>query len=142
MSERGGQTAFEPLVGVWVALGALTIAFHLWLVLSGLTPNLVARPLHMALAVPWVVLYGRRPTLSGFGLTAAGVGACLYIAWNHSALGDQYGMLFGTTQYVVAFVLLGVVLEMARRAIGWPLPLVALLSLLYAFFGEYIPGEF
>lgn len=142
MSERGGQVDFKPEVGVWVALGALTIGFHLWLVLSGLTPNLVARPLHMALAVPWVVLYGRRPTLSGFVLTAAGVGACLYIAWNHRALGDQYGMLFGATQYVVAFVLLGVVLEMARRAIGWPLPLVALLALLYAFFGEYIPGEF
>ncbi|MEO1102698.1 MAG: TRAP transporter large permease subunit, partial [Pseudomonadota bacterium] len=127
---------------VWVALGAITIGFHLWLVLSGLVPNLVARPLHMALAVPWVALYLRGPSLSGAVLTVAGVGACLYIAWNHAALGDQYGMLFGTAQYVVAFVLLGVTLELARRAIGWPLPAVALAALLYAFFGEYVPGRF
>ncbi|MEK9724118.1 MAG: TRAP transporter large permease subunit, partial [Rhodospirillaceae bacterium] len=31
---------------------------------------------------------------------------------------------------------------MARRAIGWPLRLVALLALLYGLFGEYLPGEF
>ncbi|MBJ3776873.1 TRAP transporter permease [Acuticoccus mangrovi] len=128
--------------GVWIALGALTIAYHLWLVVSGLTPNLVARPLHMALALPWIALYGRRFSISGILLAAVGVAACLYIAVNHQALGDQYGMIFGTTQYVVAFALLAVVLEMARRAIGWPLPLVALIALLYAFFGQYVPGEF
>jgi TRAP transporter 4TM/12TM fusion protein len=35
-----------------------------------------------------------------------------------------------------------IVLEMARRAIGWPLPLVASLALAYGFWGQYIPGEF
>ncbi|WP_108660869.1 TRAP transporter permease [Acuticoccus kandeliae] len=128
--------------GVWIALGLLTIGFHLWLVISGLTPALIARPIHMALALPWIALYGRRFSLSGLVLAAAGITACLYIALNSRALGDQYGMLYGTEQYVVAFVLLGVVLEMARRAIGWPLPLVALIALLYAFFGQYIPGNF
>ncbi len=34
------------------------------------------------------------------------------------------------------------VLERARRAIGWPLPLLALLTLLYGLFGQYLPGEF
>ena len=31
---------------------------------------------------------------------------------------------------------------MARRAIGWPLPLVALIALLYGVFGQHVPGEF
>ena len=44
----------------WVALGAASIAFHLWLVFSGLVPNLVARPLHLALALPWILLGGAR----------------------------------------------------------------------------------
>jgi len=35
-----------------------------------------------------------------------------------------------------------VVLETARRAIGWPLPLVALLALAYGLLGQHIPGEF
>lgn len=135
----GERHATHP---VWVALGLVVIAFHLWLVVSGLVPNLVARPLHMALALPFVALYGRGFTVSGLVLAAAGIAACGWIAVNHDALGDQYGMLFGTEQYVVAFVLLAVVLEMARRAIGWPLPSVAAAALLYAFFGQHIPGEF
>jgi len=125
----------------FVALGAVSVGFHLWLVVSGLVPNLVARPLHMALAIPWIALY-RRPSVSGAALAAAGIASCMFVAINHDALGDQYGMIFGGWQYVVAFTLLAVTLELARRAIGWPLPLVALAALLYAFFGELIPGRF
>ena len=43
---------------------------------------------------------------------------------------------------VVAVVLLAVVLEAARRAIGWPLPVIALAALAYAVGGPWIPGEF
>lgn len=43
---------------------------------------------------------------------------------------------------VVALVLLVTVPEMARRAIGWPLPLVVLICLIYGVFGQYVPGEF
>ena len=45
-------------------------------------------------------------------------------------------------QTVVAILLLTIVLEMARRSIGWPLPCVALTALCYGLFGQYIPGEF
>ena len=31
---------------------------------------------------------------------------------------------------------------MARRSVGWPLPLVTLIALLYGMFGYLIPGEF
>ena len=41
----------------WVGLGALSIGFHIWLIFSGLVPNLVSRPLHMALALPWVFVF-------------------------------------------------------------------------------------
>ena len=33
----------------WVALGAVSVVFHLGLIFYGLTPALVSRPLHMAL---------------------------------------------------------------------------------------------
>ncbi|MFD0916471.1 TRAP transporter permease [Pseudahrensia aquimaris] len=129
----------------WVVLGAVTICFHLVLIFSGLVPNLVARPLHMALALPWVLVFATVSStarLSGWALTIAGVGACMWIAANQSMLGDQYGFLESDFQIAIAFTLLATVLEAARRAIGWPLPLVALLSLLYGLFGQYIPGEF
>jgi len=129
----------------WSALGAVSIAFHLWLIFSGLIPNLVSRPLHMALALPWALVFiaeGKWARLSGMGLCAVGLFATLWIALNASALGDQYGFLAGPFQTAIAVALLLIVLEMARRAIGWPLPLVASLALLYGLLGQHIPGEF
>jgi len=130
---------------IWCTLGAISIGFHLWLIFSGLIPNLVSRPLHMALAAPWALVFiarGRAARISGAVLAPAAVAGCLYIAANQSALGDQYGFLSGTFQHVVAIGLLLIVFEMARRSIGWPLPLIALLALAYGLWGQHIPGEF
>ncbi|MEY8838680.1 TRAP transporter large permease subunit, partial [Cribrihabitans sp. XS_ASV171] len=126
-------------------LAAGLVAFHLGLIFSGLVPNLVSRPLHLALALPWILLAaGQSPAMriTGIALTVLGVGASLWVALSHDRLSDQYGFLEGPGQTAIAVILLGVVLEAARRAIGWPLPLVAALALLYGLFGQYIPGEF
>lgn len=129
----------------WIALGAVSIGFHLWLIFSGLVPNLISRPLHMALALPWALVFVAKTPLqkiSGLILTVIGFGACLWVAINHSMLGDQYGFLIGNMQIAISFALLLIVLEMARRAIGWPLPMVATIALLYGFYGKWVPGEF
>ncbi len=140
------MTDGDRQVGIfWLIAGALSIGFHVGLIFYGLTPNLVSRPLHMALAAPWALVFMTRSSAgrqSGILLTLLVIPACLYIAWQQDALGDQYGYLEGPLQFAIAVVLLSVVLEMARRAIGWPLPLVALLTLLYGLFGQHIPGEF
>ena len=44
--------------GVVFALAATSVVFHLYLIFSGLLPNLVTRPLHLALALPWVFVIG------------------------------------------------------------------------------------
>lgn len=121
------------------------VIFHLALIFSGLVPNLVSRPLHLALALPWILLGAGQSRLmwgSGAVLAVLGVGAALWVAWSHNMLSDQYGFLEWPFQTGIAVVLLVVVLEAARRAIGWPLPTVALLALLYGLFGQHIPGEF
>ncbi len=129
----------------FIALGAVSVTFHIGLIFSGLTPNLVARPIHIALALPWVFVFPAK-TFKGalVGCFFAGLGTlcCAYIILNETALSDQYGSLEGGLQLAVAGTLLVVVLEMARRAVGWPLPAVALFALIYGFFGEYLPGEF
>ncbi|WP_224824361.1 TRAP transporter fused permease subunit [Cognatishimia sp. MH4019] len=140
-------TADAPIAArrVWIALGTLTAAFHLGLIFYGLVPNLVARPLHMALILPWVFLFAAQTSfarLSGAVLTALGVGGCLWIALNHQMLRNQYGFLEDGFQVALAITLLLIAMEGARRAIGWPLPLVALAALLYGLFGQHIPGEF
>ncbi|WP_218940286.1 TRAP transporter permease [Denitrobaculum tricleocarpae] len=121
------------------------VAFHLALIFSGLVPNLVSRPLHLALALPWILLAGAQSPVmrvSGIALTLCGIAASLWVAWSHDVLSDQYGFLEGNFQLLIAVTLLIVVFEAARRAIGWPLPLVAFLTLLYGLFGQHIPGEF
>jgi TRAP transporter 4TM/12TM fusion protein len=129
----------------WVGLGAISIGFHIWLIFSGLVPNLVSRPLHMALALPWVFVFlakSKAGRWTGAAFAALGIVGCLYIARNELALSDQYGSLEGTMQMWMAVALIVIVLEMARRAIGWPLPLIASLALAYGLLGNYLPGEF
>ncbi len=128
-----------------VGAGLASIVFHLGLIFSGLVPNLVSRPLHMVLAVPWILYAatgGRVARVTGVALGTAAIAAALWIAAHATELGDQYGYLEGPGQMAIAVVLLVAVLEMARRAIGWPLPLVAVLALAYGLLGQHIPGEF
>ncbi|WP_425041594.1 TRAP transporter permease [Primorskyibacter sp. S187A] len=129
----------------WIALGLLSAIFHLGLIFYGLVPNLVARPLHMAFVLPWVFLFGvqgRWALTSGLVFTLIGVAGCFWISTNHQMLRNQYGFLESEFQVWLAFALLAVAMEGARRSIGWPLPLVALAALLYGLFGQHIPGEF
>ena len=138
-------TFLKSIRSVWIGLGALSIIFHLWLIFSGLVPNLVSRPLHMALVIPWVFLF--KPSVGlrrvcDWGFTLVGSAACFWVVANHNLLLDQYGYLANDFQTVIAVILLITVLEMARRSIGWPLPLLALSALLYGLFGNYVPGEF
>ena len=144
-ANRTREDMSPPSTTIWVVLGAITIAFHLCLIFYGLVPNLIARPVHMALALPWVLVFAsssQSARITGIIFAATGIAACLWIAVNQSQLGDQYGSLENRFQIVVAVSLLVVVLEAARRSIGWPLPLVAVTALAYGLLGQHIPGEF
>lgn len=133
---------WKPL---WLVLAIVLVAYHIGLIFWGLVPNLVARPLHMALVLPWIFIFAaanRAQLISGTVFAAFGISAAVWIAWNHDALSDQYGFIEDNFQMAVAVVLLVCVIEAARRAIGWPLPIVSALALAYALLGQHIPGEF
>jgi len=127
---------------------ALSVGFHIYNAFAGLIPNLISRPLHLALALPWIFVLAqpvgasRLHRLSGWLFASLGVVLCFYIILNRRALVHQYGALEGWMQHLVALLLIVVVLEMARRAIKFVLPLVAALVLAYAFLGDSIPGYF
>uniref|UniRef100_UPI00404846C9 TRAP transporter permease n=1 Tax=Orrella sp. TaxID=1921583 RepID=UPI00404846C9 len=129
----------------WPALGIVCISFHLWLIFAGLVPNLVTRPIHMALALPWVFLWrpkGQPLDVWSALACLAGLVACAWVAFEQNSLADQYGSLAGGLQTALAVVLILAAIDMARRAVGWPLPFIAALMLLYGLFGQHIPGEF
>lgn len=139
-----GAAATRPHSG-WIILGLATVTFHLGLIFYGLTPALVSRPIHMALALPWILIHAARTPYeywSGWLFTGLGVAACAYIAFNEEALSNQYGFIDTHFQMLVGVFLIFLALEAARRAIGWPLPMVAVAALAYAFLGEHIPGQF
>ncbi len=130
---------------IWIMIGLGSIIFHMFLIFSGLIPNLVSRPIHMAFAIPWIFLYSendKKVSFINIVLTVLGVLSCLWIALNHDLLSDQYGFIENEFQFIISLFLLFLVLEMARRSVGWPLPLVTLIALLYGMFGYLIPGEF
>jgi len=144
----GADTQRRPLPWrvFFTLLAIASVGFHLWLIFAGLIPNLVSRPIHLMLALPWifVALREENPLLRWLGwlLCLAGLASCLAIIVNLETLDEQYGSLKGPLQYIMAGVLVVTVLEMARRAIKLALPLVALTALAYGLFGQYLPGQF
>ncbi len=130
---------------MWIVFGFISIAFHIYLIFSGLVPNLISRPLHFALILPWIFLYNNGTKfqfLINVSIVITGITSCLYIAIFSNQLMDQYGFLENKFQLIVSLILILIVLDAARRSVGWPLPIVSFLALLYGVFGEHIPGEF
>ena len=77
---------------IFLVLGAVSIAFHLGLIFSGLVPNLVARPIHMArIAVDFLVRHRWTVTMGGALFAGAGIFGCIYIVLSEAALSDRYG---------------------------------------------------
>ena len=128
-----------------LACALVSVVYHLYLIFSGLVPALVARPLHFALAIPFVFLIGVQGSalyrIWSATLGVTGIAACLYIAVNRRDLVDQFGRIEGPLQFVLAVFLILLALEMARRAVKWVMPTVAAIVLLYGLFGQHIPGE-
>lgn len=137
---------FFSLHTVMVALAITSVGYHLWLVMAGLIPHLISRPLHIIATIPFVFIFtvqratGWRRALDVL-LCALGLAACIYVLVQHEMLDNQYGRLRSTTQFVVAWGLILLALEMARRQVKWAMPITAGLALLYGLFGQHLPGE-
>ena len=89
MLEDDAPIRWKP---VWLLLAALVVAYHIGLIFWGLVPNLVSRPLHMALVLPWIFVFAARnraQVISGTGFAAAGIAASVWIARNHDAHGEK-----------------------------------------------------
>ena len=93
---------------MWAAFGFVSIAFHIFLIFSGLVPNLISRPVHMALILPWVFLYNKSfpNNLISSLIMIVGVFCCLWISFNHEILMDQYGFIEGNFQLSISMIFL------------------------------------
>ena len=122
-------------------------AFHLYTAAMGAYPPQIQRAAHLGFVLVLIyLLYPARATASKHKLAwydallaLAGGTVCAYIIWNYDVIvldaGPPTEMDFW---FGCAAILL--VLEATRRIVGLPITLVAVVFLLYAKFGNLIPG--
>ncbi|MEO7337477.1 MAG: TRAP transporter permease [Caldimonas sp.] len=132
-------------------LGGAALLFSAYqLTMAAFQPvsSLVMRSLHVGFLLLLVfVLYPamRRGTqltrvpLIDWGLALAGFGLAFYQWAFESDLIQRAGDPT-TTDLVVGTLIIVLVFEAARRVVGFALPLVCALFLLYGLFGQYLPG--
>jgi TRAP transporter 4TM/12TM fusion protein len=77
-----------------------------------------------------------------FFLAFMGSMACAYVVWNYEDLINRIPVMPTGWDLFFGVVIILIVLEIARRTTGLTLPIVAVLFLLYAKFGDSIPGVF
>ena len=149
--EEGAQNRFTGLLG-WLTTGvALAMAlFHLWAAWD-IVPTTTLRFVHVGFALalgfllfPAARRWRHRLMPWDWLLIAAALVVTWYLIWGGDLIGvepliDRY--VFPEWQdLLIGWVLLLLVLEVARRATGPVMPVVAGLFLLYGFFGNLLPA--
>lgn len=64
---------------------------------------------------------------------------CLNIIINWEAIAMREGAAV-TSDVVLGIIMTLLVLEGVRRSMGWPLPIMAIIAIVYALYGRYFPG--
>ena len=135
----------------WLA-GSIALsmtAFQLWTAGAGTLPGVLQRSVHLAFALTLGFMFypavktARQGRLPWYDLLLAGIGAyaALYITLNH----DELLIRVGTptrTDIVFGVVVIVLVLEGTRRAVGLWLPAITVVFLLYTFVGPWMPEVF
>ncbi len=149
MAEPSRYRALNPRLAQLIGAYAVVLAaYHLWVL--GVSPNdpWVHRIVHLTgIAVLLFVLVparaaspASRPSIVDMLLVATALGAAGYIFWHFDDLIHRLGVFPTAPDVVFATLLVAVVLEMGRRLHGLALPVIALVFVVYAIFGEHIPG--
>lgn len=155
------EMRFRPLLPgtAWLVAGLLIALslFHYYTAGFGLLREATHRGIHMAFVLGLIFLVFSafkanqdrivpsslwRPggiSLIDWVLAIAVAVASLYVPWIFNELAFRVGnpslmdVAMGTTLIVL-------LLEATRRSVGWPLPVIAIGMMLYAYFGPSMPG--
>ncbi len=155
------EMRFRPLTAkAATAVGALLIAlsaFHYYTAGFGLLQEVTHRGVHLAMVLGLIFLvFPHRQALLEKAAThrllapgnvpwfdwllALGVAASvLYIPWIFEDLTFRVGNPL-TIDVVMGSVLIVALLEATRRSMGWPLPIIAIVFMVYALAGPSFPG--
>ena len=130
------------------AVGALGSAFHLYVLMVHPIQPWHLRAIHLMLTASLTFcLLPARPSRRERGpslvdvllVLAAGSGA-IYLMYDFQGVLYRVGIEANTYDVIFATITFLVILEMGRRLQGYILPILAVLSLAYALFGDLFPG--
>ncbi|MBV0892835.1 TRAP transporter permease [Paracoccus sp. Z118] len=148
------RTLVKPVAVLTGAILFLLSCYHYYTAGFGIPQATVHRGLHMGVTVFLVFMsfsaFGRsepaRGPLALLGLpladwimAIAGAVASLYVPWIYSELAFRVGNPT-TLDTTMGTILIVVLLEAVRRSMGWPLPVIAMLFMAYAYYGQHMPG--
>jgi TRAP transporter 4TM/12TM fusion protein len=143
--EEGAQNRLPGLLGRAAVVVAVAMSlFHLWAAWD-IVPTTTLRFVHVGFAM--VLGFALFPLAGRFRhrlmpWDVALIAVALYVVWYLISGGDdlQDRIIFPEPMdIVVGWLLIGLVLEVTRRATGWIMPAVAVLFLLYGFYGHLLP---
>ncbi|MCD8174823.1 MAG: TRAP transporter permease [Phascolarctobacterium sp.] len=141
----------REMTGFWnIVISGICILFaifQLYTATFGILDAQLQRAVHLTFGFLLIfLLYPARKSWSGqarhpLDVLFAIVSACtsMYIVVFYNELVLRAGMNT-ETDFIVGLIGTVMVFEAARRVVGWPMITVAFVFLMYAFFGNYIPG--
>ncbi|KIT17870.1 TRAP transporter permease [Jannaschia aquimarina] len=152
------ESRFRPLSkpltrAITVALFVLSV-YHTYTAGFGIPRATNHMGLHLSFTLGLIFLsfaiWGRGETEPGllrplglpvwdWALAILGIVSAYYVAWIYDDLAFRVGNP-NATDLTMGTILILVLLEATRRAMGWPLPVIALLFMAYAYFGQSMPG--
>src|SRR5213592_319370 len=146
-AEEGASNKLRGALGVFVSATAVVMSlFHLYSAYA-IVPTQVLRPVHVGfvlflsyLLFPASKRYRHRTMWWDWVAAFGAVAVIAYILqggddiWDRNTSPDNWDIVFG-----VALILL--ILEGMRRASGWVMPIVVASFVVYALFGEQLPGS-
>jgi TRAP transporter 4TM/12TM fusion protein len=140
------QNQIVPNGRVIVAFGVMFAALHLAQVQFLLFPSGVFKAVHLCGCIALVFLSlgeeAKRIARWAYVALAALAGAALIYTWlSYDALISE--RIFGpnNADIAVTLTLLALTLTATVRQWGWTLPLIAVGAIVYAYFGNYLPGD-
>ena len=131
------------------AVALAMTAFQLWTAAVGTLPGVLQRSVHLTFAIALGFMFypaaktARQPRVPWYDLALGALGAyaALYVTIHHGALIARVGSP-APADIATGAVLIVLVLEGTRRAVGWWLPAITVAFLAYAFVGPWMPELF
>lgn len=142
------RTEMDPMwTKAIIALSCVFILYHLVTSRFGMPPMFKHRAIHLGFILCLVWMYypatsrsiQKRPSFVDMGLMVASIAVCGYTVLNVDAFALRGGVALPRDYYFGAVAIL-LVLEACRRVAGKGLLILAVVFLLYAWLGRYVPG--